>query len=182
MELITIRQPSKLDVSAARHFSTLAKDGSLVPVECRFGVMFTGVNDGHKFQDRNSWPNGPVEFERFFGDVTGYFEGALNYVAKAINCQFPRPSLEVIIHSEDNLDKASTGIALTGLPLSRAGKIYLTWRNAEFTLTVLHELVHLFRPPCSGVLAFTEQVKREEKLVETKALELIDELNNVGVA
>ena len=173
------RQPSRLDYQAAGHFAALARTAAFFDVLCRFGQMQTTGRGRSKGRHRQGSLLGRAEFEEYFGNAPDYFAGAVEYVRLATGWVYPRPALRVTLHLVRDIDGVSSGVVLN-CPRTRPGEIFLSWRDQEFTVTVLHELVHIFRPsdynkPNSRAigLASAEERMREEAWAEAQAQRLV---------
>jgi len=129
-------KPSALDKRAAKGFQELANVSDFFPVTCRFRRFV-------KLGDQVFWPVGAEEFRAHFGYAANYFAGALEYVRLATGWSYPYHSLDVTILKGKR--QISSGVATVGLGGPKSGDIHLVWANGEFTWTVLHELVHLFK-------------------------------------
>lgn len=132
------KELSDLDKRAAREFQELANSSAFFPVTCRFRKVEKSEKSGvsHVF-----WPKGAAEFRTHFGNAANYFGGALEYIRLATGWNYPYQGLEVIVFPRRR--RTSSGIAICNG--SRAGEIYVFWGELEFTWTVLHELIHLFK-------------------------------------
>jgi hypothetical protein len=130
------RKPSDLDKRAARGFQELANISDFFPVTCRFRRI-------NKPSSRVFWPEGAEEFRAHFGYAANYFAGAFEYIRLATGWYYPYRSLDVTILKGKR--QTSSGAATVGLHGFKSGDIHLVWANGEFTWTVLHELVHLFK-------------------------------------
>ncbi|MBA7479315.1 hypothetical protein ES708_16911 [subsurface metagenome] len=131
-----VRKPSDLDKRAARGFQELANISTFFPVSCRFRRIV-------KPNARGFWLQGAEEFNKHFGYASNYFAGALEYIRLATGWSYPYHSLDVTILKGKR--QTSSGAATVGLGGPKSGDIHLVWANGEFTWTVLHELVHLFK-------------------------------------
>ncbi|MBA7645330.1 hypothetical protein ES703_53085 [subsurface metagenome] len=129
-----VRKPSDLDKRAASGFQELANECSFFPVSCRFR---------RSTASRGYWLQGAEEFRRHFGYAANYFAGALEYIRLATGWNYPYRSLNVFVLKGKR--RITSGSATVGLQGPKSGEIHLGWANGEFTLTVLHELVHLFK-------------------------------------
>ncbi|GAI69134.1 unnamed protein product [marine sediment metagenome] len=130
-----VREPSDIDKRAARGFQELANMSTFFPVSCRFRRKVKS--------DRGFWPEGAEEFKKHFGYASNYFAGALEYVRLATGWLYPYRSLDATILKGKR--QTSSGAATVGLHGFKSGDIHLVWANGEFTWTVLHELVHLYK-------------------------------------
>lgn len=145
-----MRNPSSLDVRAAKAFVELGRVSEWFDVECRFDRLLPDHSTAIISKKLR------LEFERWFGNGPEYFAGALEYVRLATSWYYGYKHLKVKVRQMNKRRKISGGTALKPL-----GEIILDWRNGEFTLTVLHELVHLFKP------------MESEDWVETRAFRLL---------
>ena len=140
------KKPSGLDKRAARGFQELANMSDFFPVTCRFRRFRKTDIGEHVF-----WPAGAEEFRTHFGYAANYFAGALEYVRLATGWNYPYRSLDVIVLERRKRSglpmrpQTSSGAATVGLHGFKSGDIHLVWANGEFTWTVFHELVHLFK-------------------------------------
>ncbi|GAI03725.1 unnamed protein product [marine sediment metagenome] len=133
-------EPSDLDKRAAKGFQALANESSFFPVTCRFRRIVKPDTD-HVF-----WSKGAEEFKVHFGNAANYFAGALEYIHLATGWSYPYHDLEVVVLGSKR--RTSNGCAfyppgLRGDP--KSGEVRIFWANDEFTWTVLHELIHLFK-------------------------------------
>lgn len=135
------KQPSALDKRVAQGFQELANQSHFFQVSCRFRRVIRpkGENIVHVF-----WPKGAEEFKAHFGSAANYFAGALEYVRLATGWHCPSRGLEVMVF--DGKGKITSGFAIhSAFRNPKYGEIRINWANGEFTITVLHELVHLFK-------------------------------------
>lgn len=149
--------PTDIDKRAAGGFQVLAEESSFFPVTCRFRkVVKTKEGIGHQF-----WLEGAREFRECFGNPANFFAGAFEYVRLATGWEYPYLGLQVMVHNSRK-HQISGGYAFypPGLSNTKDGEIRVIWANGEFTLTVFHELVHLFKRGA------------EEDWVEQQALKL----------
>ena len=154
---------------AAKGFQILANEGSFFFVDCRFRKVVTSASDGI---DHIFWAKGAEEFKTYFGYAANYFAGALEYMRLATGWGYPYRSLEVTLLRGRKSRKTSSGFALCpGLRGAKIGEIRIFWEDGEFTLTVLHELVHLFKNAWLKA-RFNMDIKAEEDWVEQQALKL----------
>jgi len=147
MKKVEMRKPSALDKRAAERFQTLANEAAFRSVECRFRRVVRTVHpiDADTGPEHGLWPQGAKEFKGHFGPAANYFAGAMEYIHLATGWKYPHPGLLVMVF---NIRwKTSGGIAIQppGLAGTGVGEIRVFWANGEFTLTVLHELIHLFK-------------------------------------
>lgn len=150
------KEPSDLDGRAARGFQELARESAFFPVSCRFRrIVKTEESVDHKF-----WPKGANLFREHFGNPASFFAGALEYIRLATGWKYPCPGLEVRVLKSKHQNSSGCALHPPGLLRNGAGEIRVNWADGEFTLTVIHELVHLFK---KGV---------EEDWVEHRALML----------
>lgn len=140
-----MKQPSELDKRASEGFQALASESAFFAVECRFRKLFRRYGRAeHPF-----WAKGAEEFRKHFGNGASYFAGVLEYVHLATGWAYPFKALMVVVF-DGKKRRTSSGVAfrigLSAKPINHhAGEIRVFWANGEFTLTVLHELVHLFK-------------------------------------
>ncbi len=136
------REPSELDKRAAEGFQELANVSRFFLVTCRFRRILHKADGGI---DHTLWPKGVDEFRMHFGSGANYFAGALEYVRLATGWTYPYRSLDVMVLPAGRR-KISGGVAMgPGLLDPKSGENRIYWANGEFTLTVFHELVHLFK-------------------------------------
>lgn len=172
---VNFKEPSNLDIRVAKRFQDLAREGSFFPVECRFRLVIRtnrtesveGKKEPYTHIAHKSWLKGAEEFRKHFGNAANYFAGALEYVHRATGWQYPCNGLIVMIMDEKKPTSGGFALPPPGLQgvKNRSGEIRIFWADGEFTLTVLHELVHLFKPKIGGGEAW-------EDWVEQQALEL----------
>ena len=132
-----------IDYRAIDAFQELANLCDFRPVECIFKQW---VSDS----DKALWPQGKTRWGQIFGNAPNYFAGAVEYIRLATGWYIPDfRSLEVEVVKARNGRRVSTGLsASTG----KRKKVWVVWAEHEVTLTVLHELIHLFKPQphCGG--------------------------------
>ncbi len=132
-------EPSDLDKRAAKEFQELANVSGFFPVTCRFRrVIRVDERVEHGF-----WPTGAEEFKKHFGNAASYFAGAFEYIRLATGWRYPYPGLYVRVFNCKG--ETSGAIYPPGIRGTRDGEACVFWAKGEFTLTVLHELVHLFK-------------------------------------
>ncbi len=149
------------DEIAAKSFQALAKEAPFFPVTCRFRrVLRTNEETRHTL-----WPTSAEKFRQQFGNAANFFAGALEYVRLSTHWEYPYPELFVMVLN--NKRPKSNGFAIypPGLLRTKSGEIRILWAKEELTLTVFHELVHLFKGRESG-----------EDWVEQQALKLITKI------
>lgn len=163
-----MKKPSDLDKRAAKEFQALATESPFFPVECRFRLVVRtkcaefveGKEESYTRIAHELWPKGVEEFKKYFGNGASFFAGALEYVRLATGWKYPYPGLLITVLSSKKQTSGGVAFYPPGLSRSNKGEIRINWADGEFTLTVLHELVHLFRRG------------REEDWVEQQALRL----------
>lgn len=92
------------------------------------------------------WPKGAEEFRMHFGPAANFFAGALEYIRLATGWKYPYHSLDVMVFNSKKPTSGGFAIyppGLTGNPNGSEARIF--WADGEFTMTVLHELIHLFK-------------------------------------
>ena len=141
-------KPSDLDKRAAVGFQELAKQADYFPVTCRFRkpkrtLVTTADEDPWERVDHVFWPEGAEEFTKHFGHGASYFAGALEYVRLATGWGNPYRSLDVTVLKSRR--KISNGFFFKYGFHGKGPEVRIIWANGEFTLTVLHELVHVFK-------------------------------------
>lgn len=175
-----MKNPSELDIRAAKKFQALARVGAFFPVECTFKrvvktecvELFEGKEAPYTDIKHVPWLKGAEEFRQHFGIPASYFAGALEYTQAATGWVYPYSQLHIRVLS--NSRRTSGGIALypPGLKNTKSGEIRVGWANGEFTLTVFHELIHLFK----RYNLKTDSIDKYEPWVEQQALRLTMEV------
>lgn len=149
--LSSMKQPSSLDMRVARHFQSLAPRSRNFSLTCEFCSFYHPLPDQ---LEHRAWAKGKEAFQHYFGNATDYFIGACEYINLKTGWSIPKAIKVVVLNGVAR--KVCGGIALKTL-----NEIKIRWTNSEFTLTVFHELIHLFKKEWS------------EAQVEQKALELM---------
>ena len=172
---MSLKKPSNLDIRVAKRFQELARESTFFSVECRFRLLVRtnrievveGKEEPCKHIEHKFWSRGAEEFQKYFGNAANYFAGALEYVHRATGWQYPYKGLIVMIMNEKRPTSGGFAMPPPGLQglKNRSGEIRILWADGEFTLTVLHELVHLFKPKIGGE-------EEREDWVERQALRL----------
>lgn len=138
---MTNKETSALDKRAALGFQELAKESAYFSVTCRFRrVVKTEESVKHEF-----WPKGMKLFQEHFGNPASFFAGVLEYIRLATGWPYPYRGLAVMVFACHHQTSAGYAIYPPGLLNTGAGEIRVNWAEGEFTLTVIHELVHLFK-------------------------------------
>lgn len=149
--------PSALDLRAAEAFHIFARMDGFRVVDCRFRRLDRRPERyEHKDYVRDE------AFVQYFGNPPDYFAGAIEYVRLATGWHYPLKVLEVVVVTNGK-HKVSSGAVL---PMGKKRQeMIVSWHGSEFTLTVLHEVVHLFKP-----IFWSDDYY--EKWVEEQALKL----------
>lgn len=136
-----MKKPSDLDKRAAKRFQILAQEGAYFSVTCRFRKVIRT----DELVEHHYWTRGAKEFRKQFGNAPDYFAGAIEYLHLMTGWKYPYPELLVTIFSSKRRISGGLAILPPGPRNSKSGEIRICWSNGEFTTTVFHELVHLFK-------------------------------------
>lgn len=149
--------PSALDLRASEAFHILARMDGFRVVECKFRKL---DHRPDMYEDKDYTHDGG--FAGYFGNAPDYFAGAIEYVRLATGWHYPLKSLEVVVVTNGRRKVSSGAVVAMG---EHRTKMIVNWHGSEFTLTVLHEIVHLFKPTVMGDDYY-------EQWVEEQALKL----------
>lgn len=150
--------PSALDLRAAEAFHILARMDGFRPVYCRFR-RFDRRPEMYEHKDYAR----DEAFGSYFGNAPDYFAGAIEYVRLATGWHYSLKVLDVVVVTNGRRKVSQGTVFQMG---KNRGEMIISWHGGEFTLTVLHEIVHLFRP------VFWGGDEYHEKWVEEQALKL----------
>ena len=175
------RTVSDFDLRAAEIFAKPARDDVYFDLTCDFGILYRKDPDDKFSIGKREWASGRQEFQTQFGNAAEYFAGAFLYVAKSTGWRFSFP-FAALVHVDRPVEPREhcNGLAMRS-QWRRRGKLdgatvhemKVIWDGDEITETVLHEIVHLFKP-CGSIDDATK--RKDEEWVEAQAQRMVKEL------